>query len=123
MSLNRLRLVWEATVGCGYSSPMLANPRAPGVLSFGTKMSVQPHGAWKTSRVTNLPSLIHESVVRFLASTYLDGLKMVHHTGHDQGGRRLQEYSRSLDMEIWADGTLSWRLMDLGESKIKVVFN
>src|SRR4051812_20090247 len=92
MRLNMLRLVWEATVGCCFCSPMVSNPRTPGVLSFGTKTSVQPHGVWKTSRVTNLPSLIHESVVSYLAYAYLDGLKMVHHIGRDQGGRRLREY-------------------------------
>src|SRR4051812_16411202 len=55
-----LRLVWEATVGCGFSSPMLATTRNQ-VLAFGTKTSVQPHGAWKTSRATNFPSRFHES--------------------------------------------------------------
>ena len=60
MRLNMLRLVWEATVGCGFSSPMLATTRT-WVLAFGTKTSVQPHGAWTTSWLTNLPSRFHES--------------------------------------------------------------
>src|SRR3954466_7297441 len=55
-----LRLVWEATVGCGFSSPMLATTRTS-VLAFETETSVQPHRAWKTSRATNLPSRFHES--------------------------------------------------------------
>src|SRR3954463_14708715 len=55
-----LRLVWEVTVGCGFSSPMLATTRNR-VLAFGTETSIQPHGDWKTSRATNLPSRFHES--------------------------------------------------------------
>ena len=60
MRLNMLRLVWEATVGCGFSSPMLATTRT-WVLAFGTKTSVQPHGAWTTSWLTNFPRRFHES--------------------------------------------------------------
>ena len=54
-----LRLVSEATRVLVFVVP--CSPPRTRVLNFGTKMSVQPHGAWKPPRSTNLPSRFHES--------------------------------------------------------------